>query len=150
MALVVALLALATAALNAAVAGLGAYRWSRAEESPWFWRGVRAGQAAAALLAVASGLGAALGGAPEDRLFWLYVLLPLAVSLVAEQLRLVSAQTVLDARELEGADAMRALPEREQHAIVLDILRREMGVMAIAAGVIAFLALRAAALTDGF
>ena len=149
MALVVALLALAAAALNAAGAGLGAYRWSRAETSTWFWRLVRAGQAAAALVAVAAGVGALAGGEPDDALFWLYALLPLAVSLIGEQLRLVSAQTVLDARGLESADAIRALPEREQRGIVLDIVRREMGVMAIAAGVVAFLLLRAAALTTG-
>ena len=73
----------------------------------------------------------------------MYALLPVAVSFVAEQLRLVSAQMVLDARDLEDAQAVGALPEAEQRSIVLQIVRREMGVMAAAALVVCFLALRA-------
>ena len=64
------------------------------------------------------------------------------VSIIAEQLRLASAQTVLDQRELEDAQAVGALPEEEQMTIVRAIMRREAGVMTIAALVIAFLALR--------
>jgi hypothetical protein len=146
----VAPIALAAAVLNALAAALGAWRWSRAEESPAFWRLLRVGQAAAALLAAVAGVLAAAGHAPDDGLFWLYALLPLAVGVIAEQLRVLSAQTVLDQRGLPDAAAMRGLPEREQHAIVLDIIRREMAIMAIAAAVVAFLALRAAGLTEGF
>ena len=79
---------------------------------------------------------------PGDGLFWLYALLPVAVSFVAEQLRLASAQTVLDARGLEDAAAVGRLDEAAQRSVVLAIVRREIGVMAIALGVIAFLALR--------
>ena len=64
------------------------------------------------------------------------------VSIIAEQLRLASAQTVLDQRDLEDAQAVAALPEEEQMTIVRAIMRREAGVMTIAALVIAFLALR--------
>jgi hypothetical protein len=39
---------------------------------------------------------------------------------------------------------MAALPEAEQRSVVLAIVRREVGVVALAAGVVAFLALRAA------
>jgi hypothetical protein len=55
----------------------------------------------------------------------------------------LAAQTVLDARGLEDAQAVGRLAEREQRSVVLQIVRRELGVMALAAGVIAFLALRA-------
>ena len=96
------------------------------------------------LLALVAGVAAAAGAEPGDGLFWLYALLPLAVSFVAEQLRIVSAQTELDARGLESAQAMRGLGDDEQRSIVAAIARRELGVMAIAAGVVAFLALRAA------
>ena len=64
-------------------------------------------------------------------------MLPVAVGFVAEQLRLASAQTVLDARDLEDAQAVGALPEAEQRSVVAAILRRELGVMAAAALVIA-------------
>jgi hypothetical protein len=137
--------ALLVAALNAAAALLGAWRWTRGDDhDPRFWRGVRAGQAAAVAFAAVCGIGAVAGADPEDGLFWLYALLPLAVSFVAEQLRVVSAQTELDARGLKDAQAMGALPDRDQRAIVAAIMRREMGVMAIGAGVVAFLAVRAA------
>ena len=78
----------------------------------------------------------------QHDLLYLYLLLPIAVSIIAEQLRLASAQTVLDQRELENAQAVGALPEDEQMAIVRAIMRREAGVMTVAALVIAFLALR--------
>ena len=83
------------------------------------------------------------GFAPADGLFWLYALLPVAVGFVAEQLRLAAAQTVLDARGLEDAQAVGRLDEAGQRSVVRAILRREMGVMALAALVVAFLALRA-------
>ena len=70
-------------------------------------------------------------------------MLPVAVDFVAEQLRLASAQTVLDARGLEDAQAVGRLEEDAQRSVVLQILRRELGVMAAAALVSAFLALRA-------
>jgi hypothetical protein len=50
---------------------------------------------------------------------------------------------------LEGAEAMRALPEETQRSIVVQILRKEMGVMTIAALVVAFLCLRAWGVTGG-
>ena len=137
--------ALLVAALNAVVGALGAWRWIRGDvHDDLFWRGVRAGQAAAVLPPLVAGAAALAGESPDDGLFWLYALLPLAVSFVAEQLRIVSAQTELDARELESAQAMRGLSDDEQRSIVAAIARRELGVMAIAAGVVAFLALRAA------
>jgi hypothetical protein len=80
---------------------------------------------------------------PADGLFWLYALLPVAVGFVAEQFRAASAQTVLDARDLPDAQAVGRLDEAGQRSVVLAILRRELGVMALAAIVVAFLALRA-------
>jgi len=137
---VVAPLALVVAALNAGVAVLGlTHLADRA-----FWPLLRAGQVGAAALAAVAGIAAVTGEGPGDNLFWLYALLPIAVGLVGEQLRLASAETVLEARDLADAQAMRTLPEAEQRAIVVAILRRETTVMACAAGVVAFLALRAA------
>jgi hypothetical protein len=56
---------------------------------------------------------------------------------------------VLDARGLPDAQAMRDLTDAEQRSIVLQIARRELGVMVLAAAVVCFLALRAAGQTGG-
>ena len=135
--------ALVVASLNAVAALYGAWCWWAVRPSRAFWVLVRAGQAAAVGLAVVAGIGAVTGFAPADSLFWLYALLPLAVGFVAEQFRLAAAQAVLDARDLEDAQAVGRLDEAGQRSVVLAILRREIGVMALAALVVAFLALRA-------
>jgi hypothetical protein len=142
--------ALALAALNAIPGALGAWRWYRDEPSRAFWVLLRIAQVAALLFALAVGLLAAAGKNPTDNLFYLYSLLPLAVSFVAEQLRVASAQTILDQRGLENAQAVGGLGEDEQHAVVADIVRRELGVMTLSALVIVFLALRAASTAHGF
>jgi hypothetical protein len=142
------------AAFNALAGLLGAWLWhdgdpgERAAGS--FWLLLRAGQGAALVLALAVGSLAAAGNYSTDRLFYLYALLPLAVGLIAEQLRLASAQTVLDQRELADARAVGALPAAEQRRVVRDIVRREIGVMALSALVVVFLALRAAGTAHGF
>jgi hypothetical protein len=134
--------ALVVASLAGAGALFGGWRWYRVEPSRGFWALARSAQVAAAAQALVAGALAVGGFDPADGLFWLYALLPVAVSFVAEQLRLASAQTVLDARGLEDAAAMTRLDEAGQRSVVLAIVRREMGVMAIALAVIAFLALR--------
>jgi hypothetical protein len=142
--------ALAVAALNALAAAIGGVRWWRSEDGRPFWPALRLAQTAAVLFAAGAGIASLEGHSPDDGLFWLYALLPLAVGFVGEQLRGASAQTVLDARGLADARAMSALDEGEQREIVLAILRREMGVMACAAAVTVFLALRAASTAGGF
>jgi len=128
---------------NAFAALVGGWRWWTVEPSRAFWVLARSGQVAAIAQAVAAGILALLGFDPADGLFWLYALLPVAISFFAEQLRVASAETVLEARGLPDAQAVGGLDEAGQRSVVLAIVRREMGVMAIAAGVMAFLALRA-------
>ena len=128
-------LGLATTTLFAAAGALGAWRWYRVEPSQAFWRLLRAAQAVLLL---------ALGRSPSDDLHYVYGLLPLAVSFVAEQLRIAAAETVLAARGHESARAVGRLPEAEQRSVVLAIVRREIGVTALAALVITGLVLRAA------
>ncbi|MGO9489364.1 MAG: hypothetical protein ACLQBB_10100 [Solirubrobacteraceae bacterium] len=145
---------LAVAALNLVPGLLGAFDYWHGRTSgaaaKAFWLLLRVGQGSALTLAVAVGSLAAAGNYSTERLFYLYALLPLAVAFVAEQLRAISAQTVLDHRGLEGSQAVAALPEREQHQLVAAIVRREIGVMALSALVVVFLALRAAATAHGF
>jgi hypothetical protein len=136
------------AALVAAFASLaagvvGAWRWWRVEPSPAFWVLCRLSQALLVVQALVAGVLAAAGFHPADGLYWLYALLPIAVSFVGEQLRVTSAETILHDAGLENAQAVGALDESRQRSIVLSIVRREMGVMTAAAFVVAFLALRA-------
>jgi hypothetical protein len=136
-------LAILVAVSNGLAGIVSGVLWWQVAPRPFAWVLIRTGQAMAIAQALGAGVLAATGLDPADGLYWLYALLPVAVSFVAEQLRLASAQTVLDVRELEDAQAVGRLPADQQRSIVLQIVRRELGVMAAAALVIAFLALRA-------
>jgi hypothetical protein len=145
---------LAVAALNLVPGILGALAFYRGDMSSglvrWFWLLLRVGQGAALALALAVGSLAAAGHYSDESLFYLYALLPLAIAFIAEQLRVASAQTILDHRGLEGSQAVATLPEAEQHELIATIMRRECGVMAASALVVVFLALRAASTAHGF
>jgi hypothetical protein len=105
---------------------------------------VRAGQGLALAYAVLVAVLVLEHRHPSSSLYYLYALLPVAIGFVAEQLRLVAADQVLARDDLDDAQAVATLPAAEQQAIVTAILRREMGVMALAALVVCVLALRAA------
>ena len=139
--------AILVATVNLFAGALGAWAWWRGEAGRGFWAAVRAGQAATSLLAILAAVLLVSGFDAPDDLLYLYMLLPITVSIIAEQLRVASAQTVLDQRGLEDAKAVAQLPEDRQHDIVWAIVRREAGVMTVAALVIAFLALRVLANT---
>ncbi len=146
--------ALAVAALNAIAGVMGSYIWYRGDPSGAaaraFWLALRVGQGAAVVFAVFVGVLAAAGRSSSEHLFYLYALLPLAVAFVAEQLRVVSAQTILDQRGLENAAAVGTLPQEQQQELMLAVLRRELGVMALSALVVCGLAVRAATTAHGF
>ncbi len=145
---------IAVAALNALAGLLGSWLWydgAPSERSAGaFWMLLRAAQGAALVLALAVGSLAAAGNYSTDHLFYLYALLPLAVGFIAEQLRVLSAQAILEQRGLADAQAVGALPDDEQRGVVRQIVRREIGVMALSALVVVFLALRAAGTAHGF
>ena len=128
-------------AVNALAALAGLYAWWRGPLRV-FWPLLRSGQVLVMLEAV---IGAALllDGRDLPRLHLIYGLMPIAVAFVAEQLRLASADTVLSQRGLESAKEVATLPEPEQRALVAGIIRRETGVMAASAAVVALLCLRA-------
>ena len=121
---------------------VGLWAWWQGSLDRVFWVLWRATQAAAMLLAAIALVAFVDGYRPSTGLFWLYMLLPIAVSIIAEQLRIASADSVLAARDLDDAQAVGLLPEAEQQLIVSTIAHRELAVIAIAAAVIAFLALR--------
>ena len=137
------ILGIAVAGAFTAVAALGWWRWRQGGSGRLFWRSLRAAQVLYLVYLLIAGVRFFAGERPHDSLYWVYALLPLAVSFIAEQLRIGAAQTVLDARDLEDAQAVGKLDEAGQRSVVLAIVRREMGVMAAAAVVVAFLAARA-------
>ena len=128
-------------AVNLAAGLWGILGWWRHRHAPGFWPLLRAGQG----LVILQALGGAvllLMGRDLPQLHLIYGLVPLGVSFIAEQLRLAAA-TVLAQRDLEGRADVEALPDAEQRALVNAILRREMGVMAASALVVAALGVRA-------
>jgi hypothetical protein len=131
-------------ALTSLIAGIvGAVYWwlVRPERLPWLL--IRGAQVVAGIQVLgALGLAAA-GLRPDDQLYWLYAALPVAIGFFAEQIKLVSAQSVLDARGLADGEAVAKLPADRQQSVITAILRRELGVMVAAEFVVLFLALRA-------
>jgi hypothetical protein len=129
--------------VNGVAACAGAWAWWRANSSPLFWRLLRAGQAAVVLAIVVGGIFELIRHrAPSLHL--LYGVLPLLVSFFAEGLRASSAQMVLDKYGYASAREVGRLSDDDQRAVVVEILRREMGVMTLAAIVIVGLLARAA------
>ena len=140
-------IALGTAMIvvNALAGAWGGWHWWRGSDARGFWPLLRLGQALLMVEAVDGGILVALGEELPP-LHLIYGLVPLGVAFLAEQLRLAAADTVLDQRGLEGRADVERLSEEEQRTLVLLIVRREMGVMAASAGVIAVLGVRAAGL----
>jgi hypothetical protein len=138
--LVIGILALG---LCGAAAGWGGWCWYRWRTSDWFWRLLRAAQVVVVLEAGIGGVLLAMGRR-DAGLHTIYGLLPIAVSFIGEQLRISAAQMVLDQRGLASPAAVGELPVADQRDIVRTIIRREIGVMALAAGVMVALLVRAA------
>jgi hypothetical protein len=131
--------------VNLAAGLWGSWGWWRHRHAPGFWPLLRVGQGLVMIQAVDGALLLLLGDElPELHL--IYGLVPLGVSFLAEQLRLAAADTVLAQRGLEGRADVEALPDAEQRGLVRAIVRREMGVMATSALVVALLGVRASGL----
>jgi hypothetical protein len=130
-------------ALMGGAGAWGAWCWYRVIQSRWFWLLLRAGQAAVVVEAALGGV-LLLAGKKESSLHLIYGLLPMGISFVAEQLRIASAQMVLDGKGFESSAEVGTLPESEQRVVVVSILQRELGVMVLAALVTLVLLIRAA------
>jgi heme A synthase len=129
--------------LNLAAGAVGAVAWFRQRSSVRFWYLLRAAQVSVFVQAMLGGLLVFSGHEPADNLHYLYGILPLVISFLAEGARAGAAQ-----RELGEVD-FEALPAEQQQTFALAIVRREMGIMAVSCGVIFFLALRAASTSGG-
>jgi hypothetical protein len=120
----------------------GGVAWLRQEPSVAFWYLLRVAQVAV-VVQVLLGAILLLLGREANGLHYVYGVLPLVVSLLAEGVRAGAAE-----RELTGLD-FDSLPRQRQRAIAMAIVRRETGIMTVSALVVFFLALRAAGTSGG-
>ena len=134
----------AVIALNLAAFATGGIAWYRDRPSVRFWYLLRAAQVSVFLQVMLGGLLVFTNHKPDDNLHYLYGILPLVVSLIAEGARTGAAE-----RELRDVE-FEALSADAQQDVAMAIVRREMGIMAVSCGVILFLALRAAGTSGAF
>ena len=130
--------------LNLLAFAFGGIAWLRARPSVPFWYLLRAAQGAVFLQALLGGLLVFTGSEASSDIHYLYGILPLVVSFLAEGARAGAAE-----RELGDLD-FESLPAEQQQSLALAIVRREMGIMAVSCGVILFLGLRAAGTSAAF
>ena len=123
---------------NLLAGALGGIAWYRNRASIPFWYLLRGAQGVVFVQALLGGLLVVTGHEPAEGLHYLYGILPLVVSFIAEGARADAAHRELGEIDLES------LPAAEQESLALAIVRREMGIMAVSCGVILFLGLRAA------
>jgi len=125
--------------LNLTAGVWGAVAWLTDRASLVFWYVLRAAQASVIVQVLLGLLLLLFGHEADDPLHYMYGSAPLLVNLIAEGMRAGSAQKELP----EGVD-FATLGTNEQRTIALRIVRREMGVMTLAALLIVAFAFRAA------
>jgi hypothetical protein len=128
---------------NALAGFWGAWCWQRRMASQTFWRLLRAAQSLVVLEAILGGIGIAIGEKVSE-LHVIYGLVPIFLGFMAEQLRISAAQMVLDKRGFITSKDVGEMSVEAQQAIVLAVVRREIGVMTLSALVTLVLIVRAA------
>jgi ABC-type phosphate transport system auxiliary subunit len=136
--------AVALLALNLLAGVWGGMAWLRDRPSVAFWYLLRAAQVSVFFEVLLGTLLVVTGHEAAGGLHYVYGVLPLPVSLLAEAARTGAAE-----REIGELD-FESLPAPRQRSIALAIVRREMGIMTVSCLVIFFLALRAAAVSTAF
>jgi heme A synthase len=124
--------------LNLAAGAIGGWAWFKLRPSVPFWYFLRFAQIAVFIQAALGGLLLVTGHSAKEDLHYLYGILPLVISFIAEGARLGAAQRELGELDIES------FPPEAQESIAMQIVRREMGIMAVSCTVIFFLAVRAA------
>jgi heme A synthase len=124
--------------LNLGAGAIGGWAWFKLRPSVPFWYLLRFAQVAVFAQAVLGGLLLVTDHSAPENLHYLYGILPLVISFIAEGARLGAAQRELGELDIES------FPPEAQKTIVMQIVRREMGIMAVSCIVIFFLAVRAA------
>ena len=125
-------------ASNLLAGAWGGVAWLRSFPTVGFWYALRIAQVAVVLQVALGSILLLSGHEADSGLHYLYGLLPLGISLLAEGARAGAAE-----RELVGLD-FESLPKARQQSVAMEIVRRETGIMAVSALVIFGLALRAA------
>lgn len=121
------------------VAGIwGVTAWLTKTPSPGFWYTLRVSQAAVVLQAFLGGLLLISDHQASNDVHYIYGILPLAITLVTEGMRVGAAQRVV------GEIDYHELPEPEAQALALRIFIAETRVMALGCLIIAAIAIRAA------
>jgi ABC-type phosphate transport system auxiliary subunit len=131
-------------ALNLLAGVWGGVAWLRDHASINFWYLLRAAQVSVFIEVILGTLLVVTGHEAADGLHYVYGVLPLPVSLLAEAARTGAADREIGDLEFE------TMPAERQRTIALAIVRREMGIMTMSCIVIFFLALRAAGTSTAF
>jgi ABC-type phosphate transport system auxiliary subunit len=134
----------ALVALNLLAGAWGGVAWLRDNASIAFWYLLRAAQVSVFIQVMLGSLLVVTGHEAADGLHYVYGVLPLPISLLAEAARTGAAEREIGELEFE------TLPGDQQRTIALAIVRREMGIMTVSCIVIFFLALRAAETSTAF
>jgi hypothetical protein len=130
-------------AANLAAGVWGGLAWWRNRPAVGFWYVLRTAQALVVLQVMVGAILVISGHQATEDLHYVYGLLPLVVTLLAEGARAGASE-----RELTGLD-FDSLPTDRRRAIVSAIARREAGIMSVSALVVFLLALRAAGTSAG-
>ena len=124
-------------ALNLIAGVWGAVAWARRQPSVRFWYVLRAAQASLIVQVLLGALLLISGREASDGLHYLYGTAPLLVNLFAEGMRVGAAEREVGDVEFD------TLAAADQRSLALRIVRREMGIMSLAALLVAALAVRA-------
>src|ERR1700750_2844578 len=116
--------------LHLAAGVIGGWAWFKLRPSVPCWYLLRFAQTSVFVQAALGGLLLVTDHSARENLHYLYGILPLVISFIAEGARLGAAQ-----RELGEGD-IESFPPEAQETIVAQILRREMGIMAVSCIVI--------------
>jgi ABC-type phosphate transport system auxiliary subunit len=128
----------AVIALNLVAGVWGAVAWFTRRPSVSFWYILRAAQVSIVVQVLLGALLLISGREAKEGIHYMYGTAPLLVNLFAEGMRVGAAQREIGDTDFESLDAP------EQRAVALRIVRREMGVMTVAALLIVAFAFRAA------
>ena len=131
-------------ALNLLAGAWGGVAWLRDNASIAFWYLLRAAQVSVFIQVMLGSLLVVTGHEAANGLHYVYGVLPLPISLLAEAARTGAAEREIGELEFE------TLPAERQRTIALAIVRREMGIMTMSCLVIFLLALRAAGTSTAF
>ena len=122
------------------VAGVwGAVAWIQQRPSVWFWYLLRVAQGTVIVQVVLGALLLIAGREASEDIHYMYGVAPLVINLFAEGMRAGAAH-----RELPEGVEFATLGPGEQRTIALRIVRRETGIMALAALLVVAFAIRAA------